>query len=210
MIAIALACDPALLIADEPTTALDVTTQAQIIELVRTLQHDFGTAVVWISHDLGVIGQVADQVTVLRDGEAVEQAPVLDVFDRPHHDYTRELLAARPMIGDRGPAAADPGAPVLLDVRDLDVRFPVRGPTGTSEVHAVKRVSFEIPRGSTLGLVGESGSGSRRSLPRSPASSPRTAAAPRWATPMYSPRPAVPRRVCVAGSVWCSRTRSPR
>lgn len=159
MIAIALACDPALLIADEPTTALDVTTQAQIIELVRTLQHDFGTAVVWISHDLGVIGQVADQVTVLRDGEAVEQAPVLDVFDRPHHDYTRELLAARPMIGDRGPAAADPGAPVLLDVRDLDVRFPVRGPTGTSEVHAVKRVSFEIPRGSTLGLVGESGSG---------------------------------------------------
>ena len=76
MIAIAMACDPELLIADEPTTSLDVTTQAQIIELVRDLQRDFGTAVVWISHDLGVIGQVADDVTVLRDGEAVEQAPI--------------------------------------------------------------------------------------------------------------------------------------
>ena len=83
MIAIALACDPELLIADEPTTSLDVTTQAQIIDVVRRLQRDFGTAVVWISHDLGVIGQVADDVTVLRDGEAVEQAPVLDVFDNP-------------------------------------------------------------------------------------------------------------------------------
>src|SRR5262252_849241 len=92
MIAIALACDPELLIADEPTTALDVTRQAQIIELVRKLQRDFGAAVVWISHDLGVIGQVADDVTVLRDGEIVEQAPILDVFDRPQAPYTRELL----------------------------------------------------------------------------------------------------------------------
>ncbi|AQA04747.1 glutathione ABC transporter ATP-binding protein [Mycobacterium sp. MS1601] len=159
MIAIALACDPALLIADEPTTALDVTTQAQIIELVRNLQRDFGTAVVWISHDLGVIGQVADEVTVLREGAAVEQAPVLGVFDHPQHQYTRELLAARPMIGDHGPAAADPDAPVLLRVRDLDVRFPVQTPTGRSQVHAVKQLSFDIPRGTTLGLVGESGSG---------------------------------------------------
>ncbi len=83
MIAIGLACDPELLIADEPTTSLDVTTQAQIIELVRDLQRDFGTAVVWISHDLGVIGQVADDVTVLHDGEAVEQAPIVEVFDAP-------------------------------------------------------------------------------------------------------------------------------
>ena len=80
MIAIALACDPELLVADEPTTSLDVTTQAQIIELVRGLQRDFGTAVVWISHDLGVIGQVADDVTVLWNGEIVEQAPILDIF----------------------------------------------------------------------------------------------------------------------------------
>ena len=104
MIAIALACDPELLIADEPTTSLDVTTQAQIIELVRDLQRDFGTAVVWISHDLGVIGQVADDVTVLRDGEAVEQAPILDVFDHPQQPYTRELLDARPLVGSTGPA----------------------------------------------------------------------------------------------------------
>ncbi|CAN5879848.1 ABC transporter ATP-binding protein [soil metagenome] len=159
MIAIALACDPEVLIADEPTTALDVTTQAQIIDLVRDLQRDFGTAVVWISHDLGVIGQVADEVTVLRDGTAVEQAPVLDVFDRPQDDYTKELLAARPMVGDAGPPPADPAAPVLLHVADLDVRFPVQGPTGRSTVHAVQQVSFDIARGSTLGLVGESGSG---------------------------------------------------
>lgn len=103
MIAIAMACDPELLVADEPTTALDVTTQAQIIELVRDLQRDFGTAVVWISHDLGVIGQIADDVTVLRDGQALEQAPILDIFDRPQHAYTRELLEARPLVGGSGP-----------------------------------------------------------------------------------------------------------
>jgi peptide/nickel transport system ATP-binding protein len=159
MIAIALACDPELLIADEPTTALDVTTQAQIVELVRDLQRDFGAAVVWISHDLGVIGQVADDVTVLQTGVAVEQAPVLDLFDRPRHAYTRELLAARPVVGADGPAPADPDAPVLLDVQGLDVRFDVSGPTGRSTVHAVRDVSFSIRRGSTLGLVGESGSG---------------------------------------------------
>ncbi|OBB59462.1 glutathione ABC transporter ATP-binding protein [Mycobacterium sp. 852013-51886_SCH5428379] len=159
MIAIALACDPELLIADEPTTALDVTTQAQIVELVRDLQRDFGAAVVWISHDLGVIGQVADDVTVLQTGVAVEQAPVLDLFDRPRHEYTRELLAARPVVGGDGPAPADPDAPVLLDVQGLDVRFDVSGPTGRSTVHAVRDVSFAIRRGSTLGLVGESGSG---------------------------------------------------
>lgn len=159
MIAIALACDPELLIADEPTTALDVTTQAQIIELVRDLQRDFGTAVVWISHDLGVIGQVADDVTVLQNGVAVEQAPVLDVFDRPQHDYTRELLAARPLVGGDGPPSADPDAPVLLAVDGLDVRFDVSGPTGRSTVQAVQDLSFQIRRGSTLGLVGESGSG---------------------------------------------------
>ena len=159
MIAIALACDPELLIADEPTTSLDVTTQAQIIDLVSDLQRDFGTAVVWISHDLGVIGQVADEVTVLQNGEVVEQAPILDVFDNPQHDYTKELLSARPLIGVSGPQAADDGAPVLLDVEALDMRFPVSTPTGRSTVHAVKDVSFSIRRGTTLGLVGESGSG---------------------------------------------------
>ncbi|MGB2923349.1 MAG: ABC transporter ATP-binding protein [Mycobacterium sp.] len=159
MIAIALACDPEVLIADEPTTALDVTTQAQIIELVRTLQRDFGTAVVWISHDLGVIGQVAREVTVLRDGVAVEQAPIMDVFDRPRDEYTRDLLAARPVLDGAGPAAAPADAESLLQVDGLDVRFSVSTPVGRSTVHAVKDVSFRIRRATTMGLVGESGSG---------------------------------------------------
>lgn len=159
MLAIALACDPELLVADEPTTSLDVTTQAQVIELVRALQRDFGTAVIWISHDLGVIGQVADDVTVLREGEAIEQATIGDVFDRPQHDYTRELLAARPVLGVSSPAAPPADAPVLLDVRSLDVRFPVTTPTGRTSVHAVRDLTFRIRRGTTLGLVGESGSG---------------------------------------------------
>lgn len=159
MIAIALACDPELLIADEPTTSLDVTTQAQIIELVRRLQRDFGTAVVWVSHDLGVIGEVADEITVMRDGEAVEQGPTLDVFDRPQEPYTRELLTARPLIGNPGPPPVARDAFVLLRVDGLDVRFPLTTPLGRSMVHAVKDLSFEIRRGTTLGLVGESGSG---------------------------------------------------
>jgi peptide/nickel transport system ATP-binding protein len=159
MIAIALACDPELLVADEPTTSLDVTTQAQIIELVRALQRDFGTAVIWVSHDLGVIGQVADDVTVLRDGEAVEQAPILDVFDRPREQYTRDLLLARPVIGAHRPVPIPDDAPVLLAVEGLDVRFPVTTPTGRTTVHAVRDLSFQIRRGATLGLVGESGSG---------------------------------------------------
>jgi peptide/nickel transport system ATP-binding protein len=115
--------------------------------------------VVWISHDLGVIGQVADDVTVLHDGEAVEQAPVLDVFDRPQQPYTRELLEARPLVGGNGPSPAPADSPVLLDVDGLDVRFPVTTPVGRTTVHAVKDLSFQIRRGTTLGLVGESGSG---------------------------------------------------
>ncbi len=158
MIAIALACDPELLIADEPTTALDVTTQAQIIELVRDLQHDFGAAVVWISHDLGVIGQVADDVTVLRAGRTVEQAPILTVFDSPRDDYTRDLLAARPVLDAQGPPEVT-GTDELLTVEGLDVRFTVSTPVGRSTVHAVRDVSFTVRRGATLGLVGESGSG---------------------------------------------------
>ncbi|PFG19252.1 ABC transporter ATP-binding protein [Serinibacter salmoneus] len=170
MIAVALACDPALLVADEPTTALDVTTQAQILQLVRDLQERTGTAVIWISHDLGVIGQVADDVVVLRHGSAVEEAPVLDVFDRPQHPYTRELLAARPVLGHAGPArpaddesrdrGAGPDGPgPLLEVNDLHVTFPVSTPTGKQRIHAVQGVSFQLPRGRTLGIVGESGSG---------------------------------------------------
>jgi peptide/nickel transport system ATP-binding protein len=158
MIAIALACDPALLVADEPTTALDVTTQAQIIALVRTLQRERGTAVVWISHDLGVIGQVADDVLVLQEGSPVEHRDVVELMDEPRHPYTRELLAARPRLGAAAPPVTD-GGEVLLSVRDLDVRFSVSSAAGRSVVHAVDDVSFDVRRGRTLGIVGESGSG---------------------------------------------------
>jgi len=159
MIAIALACDPALLIADEPTTALDVTTQAQIIDLVQRLQHDRGAAVVWISHDLGVIGQVADEVLVLRHGETVEQRPLAEVYDDPRHVYTKELLAARPRVVAAGGPASEPGAGPLPSVAELDVRFAVQTPAGRRTVHAVDGVSFTVRRGTTLALVGESGSG---------------------------------------------------
>jgi peptide/nickel transport system ATP-binding protein len=159
MIAIALACDPALLIADEPTTALDVTTQAQIIGLVRELQEQRGTAVVWISHDLGVIGQVADSCLVLQQGQVVEHRPIVDLVDEPAHPYTQVLLAARPRLGGSPPPPVDDSGAVLLDVANLDVRFPVSTPTGRTHVHAVQDVSFQVRRGTTLGLVGESGSG---------------------------------------------------
>jgi len=158
MIAVALACDPQLLVADEPTTALDVTTQAQVIDLVRQMQAERGMSVVWISHDLGVIGQVADEVTVLREGEVVEQAPVLQVFDEPRADYTRMLLDARPVLGSPR-TVPDPRPEPLLDVHDLDVTFTARSRAGTRRVHAVRGVSFDVARGTTLGIVGESGSG---------------------------------------------------
>ena len=160
MIAIALACDPALLVADEPTTALDVTTQAQILGLVRALQHERGTAVVWISHDLGVIGQVADDVLVMREGALVEHSRIVPLFDAPAHAYTRELLDARPVLGSPPPPepAAASDEPVLR-VEGLDVRFAVTTPTGKRKVHAVDDVSFDLRPGRTLGIVGESGSG---------------------------------------------------
>ncbi|VXB91982.1 ABC transporter ATP-binding protein [Pseudoclavibacter sp. 8L] len=159
MIAIALSCDPGLLVADEPTTALDVTTQAQIIDLVRTLQHEHGTAVIWISHDMGVISQVADEVLVMRHGEAVERRSAIDLVTAPRHPYTRELLAARPRLGKAKPTPAKPDATTILQVSALDVRFPIQTPKGRSHVHAVDGVSFELRQGTTLGIVGESGSG---------------------------------------------------
>lgn len=159
MIAVALANDPELLIADEPTTALDVTTQAQIIDLVADLQQRIGSSVVWISHDLGVIARVAQDVLVLRHGRVVEHRPTLELLDDPGDDYTRELLQARPVIGKHHPAPADPEAPTVLEVSGLDVRFSVSTPSGKEEVHAVDDVSFSLRRGHTLGIVGESGSG---------------------------------------------------
>ena len=211
MIAIALACDPELLIADEPTTSLDVTTQAQIIDVVRRLQRDFGTAVVWISHDLGVIGQVADDVTVLRDGEIVEQAPILDVFDEPQNTYTRELLRARPLVGRSEPAPAPDDAPVLLRVDGLDVRFAVTTPVGRSTVHAVRRSFIRDSPGHDTGTGRRVGLGqvngcrgadrTRRTGRRAPH---------RWTVQTYSACGVPQGKRCAAGSVWSFRIRSRR
>ncbi|MGK8487545.1 ABC transporter ATP-binding protein [Nocardia asiatica] len=160
MIAIAIACEPKVIIADEPTTALDVTVQAEILALLRQLRDRTGTAIVLITHNMGVVADIADRVVVLRDGEVVEQAPVEELFARPATDYTRALLAAVPHLGteqlEHRPSTRAEGDPVL-EVRDLVVEFP--GPFGRPRLRAVDGVSLRIGRGETLGLVGESGSG---------------------------------------------------
>ncbi len=213
MIAMALACDPQLLIADEPTTALDVTIQAQILDILRAARDRRGMSVLFITHDLGVIAEIADKVAVMRNGKIVEYGSVLDIFQSPQHPYTRGLLACRPRLEtsfrrlptlddilareskDRPPNENAPANAVrllhpqaklvacghawedtareqahvltddaqpLLEVCHLEVVFPVqRGLLGkkSGEVRAVDGVSFEIYRGQTLGLVGESGCG---------------------------------------------------
>jgi peptide/nickel transport system ATP-binding protein len=167
MIAMALACNPKVLIADEPTTALDVTIQAQILQLIRDLQRDFGTAVIMITHDMGVVAEMADRVIVMNHGSIVESGTASDVFERPADTYTRHLLDAVPKLGamtgvDSAARKKDqPEAPVL-EVEDLVVRFDLHGGLlnrVTSRVHAVEGVSFTLAPGETLGLVGESGCG---------------------------------------------------
>ncbi|MBU1336337.1 MAG: ABC transporter ATP-binding protein [Alphaproteobacteria bacterium] len=159
MIAMALANEPDLLIADEPTTALDVTVQAQILTLLKELQGRLGMAMLFITHDLGIVRRIADRVCVMTDGQIVETGPVAPLFATPQHAYTRHLLAAEP----RGtPPASDPTAPAIVDVADLKVWFPVkRGILRRTVGHikAVDGVDLSIRRGETLGVVGESGSG---------------------------------------------------
>jgi glutathione transport system ATP-binding protein len=185
MIAMALSCRPALLIADEPTTALDVTIQAQILTLIRLLQDEMRMAVMFITHDMGVVAEVADRVVVMYRGGKVEDGDVQAIFDAPSHPYTRALLAAVPRLGalrdedaprkfpvaSTTPAAADiAAAPVadrrigepLLRVRRLTTRFDIAsGFFGRvrRRVHAVEQVSFDLAAGETLALVGESGCG---------------------------------------------------
>src|SRR6266545_698873 len=184
MIAMALSCKPALLIADEPTTALDVTIQAQILELISLLQAEMHMAVVFITHDMGVVAEVAERVIVMYRGEKVEEGSADAIFHAPHHSYTRALLSAVPKLGSMqgtdlparfqllqsaspGPPptatarAPEPGPP-LLKVRKLKTRFDV--PSGffgrvRRRVHAVEQVSFDLNASETLALVGESGCG---------------------------------------------------
>ncbi|WP_170369350.1 ABC transporter ATP-binding protein [Ruegeria arenilitoris] len=179
VIAMAMACEPRLLIADEPTTALDVTIQAEILALMDRLKRETGTAVMFITHDMAVVAQMADRVVVMYRGNKVEEGTVTEIFEDPQHDYTKALLAAVPKLGEmRGKSAPEPMkllgvegqkiAPipgtedVLLSVRNLTTRFPVKGGIlrrTISNVHAVEDVSFTLNKGQTLSLVGESGCG---------------------------------------------------
>ncbi|WP_455925836.1 ABC transporter ATP-binding protein [Pseudomonas putida] len=160
MIAMALALDPQLLIADEPTTALDVTTQAQILEMIRTLQRRKGMGVMFITHDFGVVAEIADRVVVMEKGRVVEQGRAEQVLRIPQHPYTRKLLAAVPRMAEHNRENTRQ-APVVLSVRELCKTYvtPGRFFTKGRTVHAVNKVSFELREGRTLGIVGESGSG---------------------------------------------------
>jgi peptide/nickel transport system ATP-binding protein len=164
MIAMALALRPEVLIADEPTTALDVTVQREVLDLLRDLQQEMGTAIILITHDMGVVAEMADRVIVMRQGRMVETAPVRDLFANPQAHYTRDLLAAVPRLGAARPAATATAAPApsVARLTDLSVRFPVHGGLlnrMTHQVHAVQSVSLDIRRGETFALVGESGCG---------------------------------------------------
>ena len=161
MIAMALALRPAVLIADEPTTALDVTVQAEVLDLLRGLQRDLGTAIILITHDMGVVAEMADRVIVMKSGRAVESGSVRDLFAAPTHPYTQSLLAAVPRMGKGEGAAALTTEPVLR-VRDLAVRYDITGgilSRVSHHVHAVAQVSFDIRKGETFAIVGESGCG---------------------------------------------------
>ena len=179
VIAMALACEPRLLIADEPTTALDVTIQAEILALMDRLKRDTGTAVMFITHDMAVVAQMADRVVVMFRGEKVEEGTVEEIFENPKHPYTKLLLAAVPKLGEmtgkkypepmvlmgRDQGAIEPikgTDEVLLEVENLTTRFSVKGGffrRTVANVHAVEDLSFTINKGQTLSLVGESGCG---------------------------------------------------
>ncbi len=182
VIAMAMACEPRLLIADEPTTALDVTIQAEILALIDRLKRENGMAVLFITHDMAVVAQMADRVVVMYRGKIVEEGRVEDIFENPRADYTRMLLAAVPKLGEMdgtlapermrtldaerpagGPVAAKRDKPrPLLEVKNLSTRFPVKGGVlrrTVANVHAVEDVSFSINVGETFSLVGESGCG---------------------------------------------------
>ncbi|MGN6096527.1 MAG: ABC transporter ATP-binding protein [Bosea sp. (in: a-proteobacteria)] len=186
MIAMALACKPKLLIADEPTTALDVTIQAQILELIKTLQDEEGMSVLFITHDMGVVAEIADRTVVMYNGDEIETGPTEDIFARPQKPYTKSLLSAVPKLGsmigkarpmrfpvvDRATGESDVPTETpdtvqaaerpVLEVSGLTTRFEIRGGLLSSvkgRVHAVENVSFSLKAGETLALVGESGCG---------------------------------------------------
>ena len=159
MIAMALALDPKVLIADEPTTALDVTTQAQILALIRDLQQRKKTAVLFITHDFGVVAEIADRVAVMQHGSIVEQGLAASVLNAPQHSYTRQLIAAVPPLTSPPPRGLSDD--IILSVDNVSKTYRTGGflGRGARVTRAVKNVSLKLPRGATLGIVGESGSG---------------------------------------------------
>ena len=163
MIAQAMLCEPELLIADEPTTALDVTIQAEILDLMDALRRDTGTAIILVTHDMGVVARLCERVQVMRAGEYVESGPVESIFHAPEKPYTRELLAAVPRIDAPAPTPPErsPDEEAVLVARDVEVRFRQPGPLFGKpvELRAVDGVSLALAAGETLGIVGESGSG---------------------------------------------------
>ncbi|HHD81197.1 MAG TPA: ABC transporter ATP-binding protein, partial [Campylobacterales bacterium] len=159
MIAMALACEPDLLIADEPTTALDVTIQAQVLSLLKDIQKNRSLSILFITHDMGVVSQMADKIAVMRYGQIVEQNSADKFFSNPTHPYTKQLLADVQIVKTQKEITTNQ---TLLEVRDLKVYFPIKKglfQRTVSYVKAVNRVSLSIPKGKTLALVGESGSG---------------------------------------------------
>ena len=159
MIAMALALEPALLIADEPTTALDVTTQAQILKLVSELQRRHGMGVLFITHDFGVVAEIAHRVAVLREGRLVEVGARLEVLQRPRHEYTKMLIRSVPTLEPHA-RPADASAPLVLETKNLSKTYVDRAWLGARrEVRAASGVNLEVRKGQTLGIVGESGSG---------------------------------------------------
>jgi len=167
MTAMALVCEPKLLIADEPTTALDVTTQAEILELMKNLQSLYGMALMFITHDMGVVAEIADEVAVMHEGRVVEHGPVNAIFAAPQHPYTQRLLNSVLVLERRSHRALGrplrPGADTILDVDNLGMRFDGRQglfrASGEGAVQALDSVAFSLARGESLGIVGESGSG---------------------------------------------------
>ncbi|WP_314432157.1 ABC transporter ATP-binding protein [Microbacterium lacticum] len=160
VIAMALALGPSVLLADEPTTALDVTVQAEILHLLRRLRDETGTAIVLITHNMGVVADLADRVAVMLNGEVVETAPVVELFAAPQHEYTKRLLAAVPRVQlvDRPlPASADATATPVVEAKGLVIEYP--GRLGSPTFRAVQGIDLSIRPGEVLGLVGESGSG---------------------------------------------------